>query len=214
MINFYSQSESRKRHFPPWWCIQTNMYYYQFLWSPFCVEWDYDPDSPLSVLSRISNRSVGDNQKANGQRSESLDDFTWKGYGMLIVSDQHELAKSATHRSTDSGCQAPTIETCYLKQNKHQTIPPLLSYTTFATPNDLPPQIIFPISADHCFITLVQYNVIRAMIFNMAILSLLNYLPHGCTSTFNVPALGIVSSAANPPDLRYTPLQQSTPHPY
>lgn len=152
--------------------------------------------------------------KAIGHRDKSLDDFSWKGYGMLIVGDQHEIIKSAPDPLSRSTCQIPAIETYRTTSNKHQVIPPLLPYTKFATPNDYPPQILFPISADHCLITLVQYNVIRAMIFNMAILSLLDHLPHGCTSTFNVPSLGIVPAKAVPPDLQYTPLQQSIPHAY
>ena len=133
---------------------------------------------------------------------------------MLIVGDQHEIIKSVADSLSRSKCQIPTIETCRTTSNKYQVIPPLLPYTTFAIPNGPPPQIIFPISADHCLITLVQYNVIRAMLFNMAILSLLDHLPPGCTSTFNVPSLGIVLAKAVPPDLQYTSLQQSTPHPY
>jgi hypothetical protein len=108
----------------------------------------------------------------------------------------------------------PAIETNHKTSNKHKLIPPLLPYMTYATLDEPPPQITFPLSADHCLITLVQYNVIRAMMFNMAILSLLDHLPRGCTSTFNVPSLGFVPAEAIPPDLRYTPLQQSTPHPY
>lgn len=134
---------------------------------------------------------------------------------MLIAGDQHEhIVKSTTHSLKHSTCQFPTIASDYKAYNKNKVIPPLLPYTTYATPDEPPPQIIFPISADHCLITLVQYNVIRAMIFNMAILSLLGHLPHGCTSTFNVPSLGVVPARSIPPDLQYTPLQQSRPHPY
>lgn len=134
---------------------------------------------------------------------------------MLVVGDQHEaIVKPTTHSSSQSTFLIPARVTDHKTCNKHKVIPPLLPYTTYATPDDPPPQIIFPLSADHCLITLVQYNVIRAMIFNMAILSLLDHLPHGCTSTFNVPSLGVVADRAIPLDLRFTALQQSTPHPY
>lgn len=100
------------------------------------------------------------------------------------------------------------------RPESRKLIPPLIPYTTFYRIGQPPPRIIFPLSADHCLITLVQYNVVRAVLFNMAILSILDSLPLECSQTFGISFLGATTPNAIPPDLRPTPLQQSTPHPF
>jgi hypothetical protein len=72
----------------------------------------------------------------------------------------------------------------------------------------------FPLSPDHCLITLVQYNVVRALLLNMSILSTLDRLPLGCGHSLLIPCFGTVPPAMVPPDLRPSALQSSTPHPF
>lgn len=87
-------------------------------------------------------------------------------------------------------------------------------YTTAATFGQPTPPLIFPLSPDHCLLTMVQYNVQRASLFNMAVLSLLQHLPLECGSTLNLPSLAIDPPSCIPPELLPTTLQKSTPHEY
>ncbi|EED22407.1 conserved hypothetical protein [Talaromyces stipitatus ATCC 10500] len=173
--------------------------------------------SPFTLgHKRLSLILSCERKKAIGHMNESTINYSpWKGYGMLINSDQHQLlAKSTsgplhhpTHRIPEIGA-VPKIS------NRPKLIPPLLSYTKYTTFDAPPPHIVLPLSPDHCLITLVQYNVIRAMLFNVAILSLLDYLPKGCPNTLSIPQLGTIPAQDVPPDLQYTALQQTTPHSY
>lgn len=61
---------------------------------------------------------------------------------------------------------------------------------------------------------MIQYNVQRASLFNMAVLSLLEHLPLECGGTLNLPSLAIDPPSCVPPELLPTTLQKSTPHEY
>lgn len=93
-------------------------------------------------------------------------------------------------------------------------IPPLMFYTTATTFGQPTPPLIFPLSPDHCLLTMVQYNVQRASLFNMAVLSLLKHLPLECGGTLNLPSLNIDPPSCVPPELLPTELQIATPHEY
>ncbi|CAH0043535.1 unnamed protein product [Clonostachys solani] len=68
---------------------------------------------------------------------------------------------------------------------------------------------------DHRLITIVQYNVLRAMIWNLAALSMLDQIPSGCAETFGVSGQNISENTGQiPPDLRWTTVQKSVDHPY
>ena len=117
---------------------------------------------------------------------------------MLIVIDRNgPLTTEANPLTTGHGGEPKS----------HKLIPPLLPYTTYGRIGQPLPQIIFPLSADHCLITLVQYNVIRAMLFNMGILSILDCLPLECSLAFGISFLGTTTAPETiPPDLQPTPL--------
>lgn len=100
------------------------------------------------------------------------------------------------------------------KIQAHMVIPPLMPYTTAATFGQSTPPLIFPLSPDHCLLTMVQYNVQRASLFNMALLSLLEHLPLECGGTVNLPSLAINPPSSVPPELLPTTLQKSIPHAY
>lgn len=144
---------------------------------------------------------------------------------MLIVTDQYDdvgtevschikNSPNISKQHESSNEWFASMEDWRGRSKKNKLIPPLLTYSTYATLGQTPPPIIFPLSADHCLITLVQYNVIRALVFNMAILSILDYLPPGCSDDLGVPSLEVTPVDKIPPDLQYTPLQRSTPHEY
>ncbi|KAF8860431.1 hypothetical protein BDZ45DRAFT_800797 [Acephala macrosclerotiorum] len=72
------------------------------------------------------------------------------------------------------------------------------------------PRIIFPLSSDH-LITLIQFNVLRATLTNLHLLSLLQTIPYECSL-----ALSIAPSSSHPlsipPSLQPTSIQSSIPH--
>lgn len=112
--------------------------------------------------------------------------------------------------------EAPIFEGGYktrLLGQKHKLIPPVLPYATLA-PNGPLPAVVFPLSADHCLITLVQYNVLRALLFNMSILSILDNLPVACALSLQIPTFGVVTPDMIPLDLQPTSLQKRTAHPF
>lgn len=73
-------------------------------------------------------------------------------------------------------------------------------------------RVIFPLSTDH-LIPLIQFNVLRAVLTNMALLRILDSLPQDCDGyTFcHMPLYPTPDEI--PPQLRPTRLQNSVPHP-
>lgn len=149
---------------------------------------------------------------------------SWNGFGILISrASQKPMARS----------ESLSISNCFLRDSfninlyesfeqatetwkidTYMVIPPLMFYTTAVTFGQPTPPLIFPLSPDHCLLTMVQYNVQRASLFNMAVLSLLEHLPLECGGTLNLPSLTINPPSCVPPELLPTPLQKSTPHEY
>ncbi|KAK3373538.1 hypothetical protein B0T24DRAFT_623697 [Lasiosphaeria ovina] len=97
-------------------------------------------------------------------------------------------------------------------QGRPPLIPPLIPYVTPDSGPTIPkPDLIFPLSPDHLFITIVQYNVLRGTITNMAILSLLDTLPMECSAALHVQTEyrnpgrgGTVPEALMPTELQRT----------
>ncbi|KAG9238810.1 hypothetical protein BJ875DRAFT_4107 [Amylocarpus encephaloides] len=92
-------------------------------------------------------------------------------------------------------------------------IPPILPYLNTCSRKRPIPPVHFPLTPDHRLITLIQYNVLRATLTNMALLNLLHTLPTYCSAAIVVP-LTFPSPPPNsiPASLRPTVLQQTTPH--
>ncbi|PVH71525.1 hypothetical protein DL98DRAFT_95278 [Cadophora sp. DSE1049] len=110
--------------------------------------------------------------------------------------------------------EIPTLVADNGRPKRGSLIPPLLAYTTDASLGLSEPTIVFPLSPDHHLITLVQYNVVRALILNMSILSLLYCLPDKCSRAFGISATDIIPPENISEDLQPTLLQQSIPHPF
>ncbi|KAI0968073.1 hypothetical protein F4678DRAFT_232758 [Xylaria arbuscula] len=89
--------------------------------------------------------------------------------------------------------------------------PPVFTYLPSNHDGTNLPAIFFPLSPDHRLIVLIQLNAFRAMLTNMALLSIIERLPTEC---------GMVLYAKDfppppdvlPPSLQDTWLQQNTPH--
>lgn len=151
-------------------------------------------------------------------------DSSWNGFGILVSRASHKpMAKSEDltisncfrHDSLDKNLyESFEPDTEIRKEETHMVMPPLMLYTTAATFGQPTSPLIFPLSPDHCLLTMVQYNVQRASLFNMAVLSLLDHLPLECGATLNLPSLAIDPPSCVPPELLPTTLQKSTPHEY
>lgn len=149
---------------------------------------------------------------------------SWNGFGILISGTSHK-SMAGDRTLAISNCAKPDLvevsaiesfqtTTEGWKVEKCSIIPPLLFYTTAATFGQPTPPLIFPLSPDHFLLTMVQYNVQRASLFNMAVLSLLEHLPLECGGTLNLPSLNIDPPSSVPPELLPTALQRATPHDY
>ncbi|KAF2111391.1 hypothetical protein BDV96DRAFT_649952 [Lophiotrema nucula] len=90
-------------------------------------------------------------------------------------------------------------------------IPPVITYISPSTPPSSAPAFVFPLSPDHYLLTLVQYNVLRAVITNLQLCSLLSHLPSECRAALNIPTPPPPSTI--PPSFAPTHTQSSVPHP-
>ncbi|KAL5091549.1 hypothetical protein Trisim1_002768 [Trichoderma cf. simile WF8] len=186
-----------------------------------------DPAERKKRQNRLRQRLAREKKKtaAYAKLASSIDS-SWNGFGILTfgalqshknmprsedlsISNhfRHDSLKINLHESCDPTTTTWKIET-------HMVIPPLMLYTTAATFGLATPPLIFPLSPDHCLLTMVQYNVQRASLLNMAVLSLLEHLPLECGGTINLPSLAIDPPSSVPPELLPTTLQKSTPHAY
>ncbi|CAK7209619.1 hypothetical protein SBRCBS47491_000504 [Sporothrix bragantina] len=112
---------------------------------------------------------------------------------------------------------------CVLACRADKLIPPLLQYAwklTSAQPNANLPMFVlpvalsyFPLSADHRLLALIQYNVLRATLTNMAILSTLHAMDTECgldaiLHQFQPPLPPPAAPDQIPESLKPTPLQK------
>jgi hypothetical protein len=141
--------------------------------------------------------------------SVDLHDPEWMGYGMLVNIEAGDSKAQSGVCSTASGSWILDTQTAKM-------IPGLLAYSDSSTQiiRTPPPVLRFPLSADHCLITLVQYNVVRGIIMNLMILSRTDQLPAGCISSMQISQVAPPRPPQIPPDLRPTALQISVPHPF
>ncbi|EXJ89101.1 hypothetical protein A1O3_02165 [Capronia epimyces CBS 606.96] len=169
-----------------------------------------DPVERRKLQNRLRQRAWRQRQRQTAEASIPITDpKPWQGYGMLIASSSTTPSPPTQDASSSSYDTKPA-------KRKRQLIPPLLPYSTSAIIDRPPPRVVFPLSADHCLITLVQYNVLRAILYNMATLSLLDHLPSvECHAMFGISGLkvGQLPAGEIPIDLQPTPLQKCTPHP-
>ncbi|KAI0853922.1 hypothetical protein F5Y00DRAFT_223993 [Daldinia vernicosa] len=79
---------------------------------------------------------------------------------------------------------------CDLPSPKWKAIPPMIPYLDSHNRVGITiPDFAFPISADHRLIVLIQYNVLRALITNMSIISVLERMPLECGVALNIKNL-------------------------
>ncbi|OTA76092.1 hypothetical protein M434DRAFT_402572 [Hypoxylon sp. CO27-5] len=93
-----------------------------------------------------------------------------------------------------------------------QVIPPMIPYIeSIDQLQTTIPNFTFPLSADHRLIVLIQYNVLRAFMTNLSILSYIHRLPLECGAALNIK---FISSAPEsiPPSLESTQLQKQIAH--
>ncbi|KAI1637238.1 hypothetical protein F4809DRAFT_327897 [Biscogniauxia mediterranea] len=100
-----------------------------------------------------------------------------------------------------------------LDYNLNRQIPPMIPYLDDddVQSDDFTPSFSFPLSPDHKLIVLIQCNVLRALLTNMRILSLLDRLPAECGAAFYMKDLPPPSDTI-PTSLQYTELQKAVTH--
>lgn len=139
------------------------------------------------------------NERSSTPLPSSLRPFSY--WDQLKVGRQ----ESSTVKSIEPGTTSKT----------RHVIPPMIPYRNATAIHDEPenfnPTFSFPLSVDHQLIVLVQFNVLRAMMTNMSILSLQHRLPSECSAAFSIACLPEAPSSI-PPSLQPTTLQESVEH--
>ncbi|RYC62546.1 hypothetical protein CHU98_g3650 [Xylaria longipes] len=96
-------------------------------------------------------------------------------------------------------------------EDSKRRFPPVFPYAAKDHDWSKAPTVCFPLSPDHRLLVLIQFNVFRGMLTNMAILSLIDRVPIECGMVLFAqdfpPAPEVL-----PPSLQETWLQQQTPH--
>ncbi|ORY59760.1 uncharacterized protein BCR38DRAFT_460406 [Pseudomassariella vexata] len=71
--------------------------------------------------------------------------------------------------------------------------------------------LVFPLSSDYQLITIIQFNVLRVMIINMTIPSVIHCLPTACSAILHQGTLPPAAGSI-PPSLQPTRIQREVPH--
>ncbi|KAH8647210.1 hypothetical protein BX600DRAFT_476316 [Xylariales sp. PMI_506] len=104
------------------------------------------------------------------------------------------------------------------QRRSKQIIPPVIPYLDVdSPPTRVSFEFNFPLSPDHFLITLIQYNVLRATLANMHIMSLLDRLPPECQAALSIPLDTLFCPSlpcSVPPSMQPTAIQQAVPHEY
>ncbi|ETS73515.1 hypothetical protein PFICI_14461 [Pestalotiopsis fici W106-1] len=108
-------------------------------------------------------------------------------------------------------CNVSVSNETELSTRRHRLIPPMIPYSTGADYQHTLPQFQFPLAPDHQLIVLIQFNVLRATMTNLAILSLQHRMPTECGAAFHILPLSEAPSTI-PPSLQPTMIQLSVPH--
>ncbi|CVK94750.1 uncharacterized protein FMAN_13076 [Fusarium mangiferae] len=170
--------------------------------------------------NRLRQRAWRARKQTSQTSSTRCEHLYQEGYGMLVsvhlyshTNVTHDWSITDPFQNPEAKVLACEIQwpevNVRVQCETHRLIPPLLQYSTFSCAIQPPSPIVFPLSADHCLITLVQYNVVRALLHNMSLLSLLHHLPPGCRSSFGVSEIDIIAVKHIPSDLQTTSLQRS-----
>ncbi|KAI1089954.1 hypothetical protein F5B19DRAFT_352127 [Rostrohypoxylon terebratum] len=106
----------------------------------------------------------------------------------------------------------PRQSSASISRDRGRIIIPMIPYLDSAHPlNSNIPDFAFPISADHRLIVLIQYNVLRAFMTNMSILSILHRIPLECGGALNIKYLPSAPDSI-PPSFEETLLQRQIAH--
>lgn len=154
--------------------------------------------------TQFSNRSSEANPLVQGRSETALNRTTECQTRRAPASFQPQNTQSMS--TIRPGPVEPTIE--FTPSTEH--VPPLLAYLQFQATAKHTKTFQFPLSSDHMLLTLIQYNVLRAVISNLNICKLLDIIPTDCQAAIFIKSLPPPSTL--PPSFRPTPLQLATPH--
>lgn len=111
-------------------------------------------------------------------------------------------APAPTHQHPSSGVPRSASTTTRL-------IPPVIEYLPGHQSPSFP--FRFPLAPDHYLLTLIQYNVMRAVITNLSLCQILQQLPLECRAALNIPLIHHPPSTL-PPTFTKTKIQREMEH--
>ncbi|KAK9368229.1 hypothetical protein V1509DRAFT_640110 [Lipomyces kononenkoae] len=150
-------------------------------------------------LAAVVDTSSTPNSKSTNASGKALD---------------HRRSRNTTESHEDHSylsSSAASLVSSYQPESS-RVFPPLLPYLKSTSDLKTLPHIIFPLSPDHHLITLVQYNVLRAIITNVHILRLENIFFAECGAALTISALPSPHSSTIPSAFTPTAVQNSVPH--
>lgn len=144
---------------------------------------------------------------------EHLKPFSyWEGLALQLGSLDISKRVPGHSHSNPSQCLHLEHEPKDDARGHTKLIPPMIPYLNSDNrPSEIDPKFTFPLSADHRLLMLVQYNVLRACLTNMFILSILGRIPLECGAALSIKDLPS-SPDSIPPSLQATKLQEQITH--
>jgi hypothetical protein len=147
----------------------------------------------------------------------------WKGQGKLVLIRKDIIDESGLNMDQRPPQTQPikdlNLSICADTINSGRPahpllIPPMLPKFNAGSPPSLllPNKITFPLSPDHHLITLIQYNVKRALLTNMTILGTLHFVHGEKQAALSLPPLPIPLPVSIPPSFEPTELQRLHSH--
>ena len=169
------------------------------------------PITTITAAGRSDGKSCGIYEK--DKFISNLDILLRTDTHLLHSSKEPNVSPPPSDRSFREPASTNTLHASIEQRraNHDKQIAPILQYLNSAYKSASPPQVIFPLAPDHHLITLVQYNVLRATITNMAILNILHTIPSECAIALTLgPSYDPPDTI--PPSLYPTPTQLAIPH--
>ncbi|XXG97292.1 hypothetical protein Hte_003588 [Hypoxylon texense] len=144
---------------------------------------------------------------------EHLKPFSyWEGLALQLGTlDTSKGAHAHSHSSPGQHSRLE-YEPIADARDRRKLVPPVIPYLdSDDRVGEINPKFTFPLSADHRLIVLIQYNVLRACLTNMHILSILGRMPLECGAVLGIKDLPCPPDTI-PPSLKATKLQERTAH--
>jgi hypothetical protein len=163
--------------------------------------------SALFAQQIDANASIGRRKAANSQ-TPAVPISAADSYAPVPKVDPQFVCWNEDHQSV-------SILPAQLVKSVASPRDPLLLHTVPESTVSSNGSIVFPLTPDH-LITLVQFNVLRAAMTNLRLLSALHTVPPECSNALRIVPVPVflspIPKQSVPPSLYPTPLQRAVPH--